>query len=153
MNEPFAFDPDTERVLRSAGWSETRSVPTAGWVGTLAREGLRVFPAAERLLANLGGLSVTPPPDEHRVFMPDPFTLDPVRAASGEADRIELWQEQFGLTLYPLGECFLHMILLTDPGGRIFAGTRGTFVLVGNSIEEAMAVLTLGRTRPTPFNG
>jgi SUKH-3 immunity protein len=151
MSKPFTFDEDTKTVLRSAGWSELRSVSVDYWVTTLSEEGFTPSPCAIKVLRNLGGLMIKPPRDAQRVFLPDPISLDPVKAASGEFDRVEIWQEDYGLSLFPLAEVFLYAILLIEPQGRVFAGSASGFLLVGASIEAAMAVLTLARTRPTPY--
>jgi SUKH-3 immunity protein len=165
-NNSFNFDEDTKRILRGAGWSESRAVPTEPWVKALIAEGYVSSPIAEQILENLGGLKVTPPPDPQRVFMPSPFHLNPEHGGIGDFELVDFWQKDFGLTLFPLGEIAGYEILTATPDGKVFTvpfdggeylkGNFGDkyksrFRLVGNTIEDALAVLCLARKKPVPY--
>src|SRR5215213_3171803 len=97
----FKFDVDTQRVLRSAGWTEDRFVSADKWIRELTQRGAITFPLANRILENLGGLEIHPPHDPRELFMPSEILLNPSCVAS-EFDRVDLWQNEYSLTLFPL---------------------------------------------------
>jgi hypothetical protein len=96
------FSPETDRVLRGAGWFPGRTVDIERWSLPLAAEGLEIHGSAERFLAEFGGLAVDvdgPGVTAAR----QPFSLYP-SSCSGEADRILDWGSFLSKHFYPLGE-------------------------------------------------
>ncbi|GGU67709.1 SUKH-3 domain-containing protein [Lentzea flava] len=96
------FTRETEKTLRGAGWYPGRTVDTAVWRVPLEESGF-VFPeAAERFLAEFGGLSV-----DHGgpglTRAKEPFEFDPLLAL-GEDDRFGEWGASVGRVIAPLGE-------------------------------------------------
>ncbi len=84
-------------------------------------DGIEMHPAAERFLAEFGGLVV----DLHgpgRTAAKEPFELDP-ELCEGEEGRFRDWSEVIGRSIYPLGEL---------DHGRYFLGidTEGVLYLV-----------------------
>lgn len=135
------FSQESERTLRQAGWYPGRTVDTAVWRVPLEESGF-VFPeAAERFLAEFGGLSV----DDHGPGITsarESFEFDPL-LAFGEDDRFGDWSASLGRVLAPLGEL---------DGGRFFLGIdeQGVIYLVASwlarfgSGDEGLENLILG---------
>ena len=88
-----------DRALRRAGWHPGRQVGTAVWRSALD---LDMHPAAERFLAEFGGL-VLDLYGPGRTAAKEPFELDPALCA-GEEGRFLDWSRLTGRSLYPLGE-------------------------------------------------
>jgi hypothetical protein len=86
------------------------------------------------------------------LFFPSKIIFDPTLTGSGEFDRVDSWQQELGLTLFPLGEVFDQYILLMADTGRIFACTDDVLDILGDSFEAAMELLIFARTRPTPYS-
>src|SRR5262245_36440311 len=116
----FSFSPGVENVLRQFGWSPDRNVSIANWLDRLKGEGLTTNAVAERVLSNLGGLTITPPTNEDNQFAPSKIEFDPVKAAGGESDRVLSWQEDFNLKLFPVGRYDPLFIILISADGRVF---------------------------------
>jgi hypothetical protein len=146
----FSFDEDVKTVLRASGWTDDRSVSVDAWVDRLIDEGYTPFPLAIEVLRNLGGLEIRPFVDRSAAFRPYPFHFNPLSAGIGELDRYKEWQDAFGLTLFPLGEVGWYFLAIAEDG-RVFAGADGNFDLIGDTVESALSVLTLGRTRPVTW--
>jgi len=147
----FRFTTEVERVLREAGWFPTRCVSAAEYVNPLTEVGYRPFPLAIKILENLGGLEINPPESNSNLFFPGKIILDPVYAASSEFDRVARWQEQYDLRLFPMGEYEPMFILLCAENGRIFGAREHHFDWLGDTIESALELLILARTRPVPY--
>src|SRR5574338_313572 len=98
------FSAQTEQTLRKAGWRPGRQVRdiVASWKNSEMLSGFEMFPAAEKLLLEFGGLKI----DEHgrgETCAREPFVVDPLMAAYEE----ELFRDFSTLVntrLYPLGE-------------------------------------------------
>jgi hypothetical protein len=147
----YAFSPEVEDVLLQAGWFPARSVATSQWVGPLEQVGYKPFPAAIRILENLGGLVITPPTNESNLFYPGQIVFDPVFAASSEFKRVEKWQDEYGLRLFPLGEYDPLFILMCSDNGRIFGAREQLFHFLGATIEVALELQIFARRRPIVY--
>lgn len=93
---------EVRRVLLAARWRPGRRVDTAGWRTQLEAAGFVMHDAAERFLAEFGGLTFDlsgPGLSKAR----EPFELDPLLCL-GEDDRFAGWGECIGRSLFPLGE-------------------------------------------------
>jgi SUKH-3 immunity protein len=146
----FKFDPRVEAVLLQSGWTPTRSISIWQWIDPLEREGFVMVPQAKEILRNLGGLRIEPPTSPSNLFYPSAINFDPYFAASSELDRVQLWQERYGLRLSPLGEYHPVFLLLCGEDGTIFGAREHKFDKLGNNIEEALEVRVLANRRPTP---
>jgi hypothetical protein len=96
------FSQEVRGVLLDAGWHPARQVDVTAWRGPLATGGLAMHPAAERFLAEFGGLTFDlhgPGISAARV----PFELDPLLCL-GEEDRFAEWSAVVHRSLFPLGE-------------------------------------------------
>jgi hypothetical protein len=92
---------EVDRVLRAAGWQPGRQVDTTAWRLALESSGYRMHEAAERFLAEYGGIKVTARGPGISVAR-EPFEFDPLQA-DGEDDRFAEWGEEIGRTLFPVG--------------------------------------------------
>ncbi|WP_084534936.1 SUKH-3 domain-containing protein [Nocardia yamanashiensis] len=135
-----------ERVLRTAGWSPGRQIDTGVWRQRLEGSGFRWSGAADRFLAEFGGLVVAgsgPGITSAR----EPFELDPL-LAEGEDDRFAGWAEVIGESITPVGEL---------DSGRYFLGVAESSELylvadwLGSfgRLPEALEAVILGRA-PVP---
>ncbi|MET9129620.1 SUKH-3 domain-containing protein [Streptomyces antibioticus] len=94
------FATEVERVLRLSGWSPGRQTDIGVWKEPLS--GFTWHPAAERFLAEFGGVSVDvsgPGVDVAR----EPFVIDP-ELAVGEEEAFQELSERFGRRFFPVGE-------------------------------------------------
>jgi len=142
---------EVEAILASQGWFPKRRIDIRSWIEQLQGEGFHSSCIAAQILQNLGGLKFAPPRPGNTAYAPDDIIFNPIAAASGEIDRFDGWNQRYQLNLFPLGECLHIMILSVNEDGRVFAGTRGAFCLVGADLSEALEVLTLARKRPIVF--
>ncbi|HEX2317203.1 MAG TPA: SUKH-3 domain-containing protein [Thermomonospora sp.] len=98
------FSKETGRVLRAAGWWPGRRVDTAAWRAALEEDGFRVHDAAERFLAEYGGLDIRDNSvSGYFMARPQPVRLDPMLLL-GEADRFADWGARAGHSLCGVGE-------------------------------------------------
>ncbi|TKD06475.1 SUKH-3 domain-containing protein [Polyangium fumosum] len=146
MYESLEWSAQTEARLRGAGWFRGRrdSQRVARWRQTLETpDGFRMSMAAEKVLAEFGGL---------RVDCKGPglacarggFNLDP-ELASGEEDRFGDFRDQVGRDLFPLGEAYKGEVFLAiDDIGRVYLlGDR--IQLAGARIYSALDSILVGR--------
>jgi len=143
----MSYSTQVETVLRRAGWSPTRLVSTVLWAETLAHEGYTPFSSALAILEHLGGLYIDLPPNPY----PHVLVTDPVRAGTGEFDRVEEWQRELGVRLFPLGEVETcgNPVWLAD-SGQVFYGKGFGLYFLGDSVGEALERLITARIDPNP---
>ncbi|MFC1404559.1 MULTISPECIES: SUKH-3 domain-containing protein [Streptacidiphilus] len=97
------FSIETEEALRAAGWWPSRRVSVDPWRDALEEDGLvHLHEAAERFLAEFGGLSVSLS-GPGITCAKTPFEFDP-ELCVGEGDRFADWGETIGRDLFPIGE-------------------------------------------------
>ncbi|MER6959005.1 MULTISPECIES: SUKH-3 domain-containing protein [unclassified Streptomyces] len=94
---------EVERSLAAAGWRPGRRVDTQDWRRGLEASGQVVMhEAAERFLAEFGGLSF--PPAGNGISMArQPFDLDPLLCL-GEEGRFADWSAEIEERIFPIGE-------------------------------------------------
>jgi len=135
------FSPEILQPLLAAGWTPERRVGIDHWLRQLLGEGNQVFPAATAFLENFGGIRLSAAPVTNRAFNPGKTVFDPIDAGS-EIDRIQDWERDHALRLFPVGSAFNgHFVLLISDDGRFFAGNDESLVLVGNDLEQALRML------------
>ncbi|MEV6394756.1 SUKH-3 domain-containing protein [Streptomyces sp. NPDC051907] len=97
------FTEETEVTLRAAGWWPGRRVAVEHWRETLEESGLvRMHDAAERFLAEFGGLNVWIS-GPGITCSKTPFNFDP-ELLTGEEGRFAEWSQTVGHDLFPIGE-------------------------------------------------
>jgi hypothetical protein len=139
------FSARTENTLQRAGWYPGRQVPDklAYWKSNETLSRFEMFPAAERILLEFGGLKVDQEgPGE--TCAREPFVVEPTFAAY-EYDLFGYYSNLVKTTLYPLGE--------VNSGYYFWAIGEDNHVyilmddiqLLGKDIDEALENLILGR--------
>ncbi|NPC48128.1 hypothetical protein D7X99_13865 [Corallococcus sp. AB032C] len=132
--------------LVSAGWKPGRDVheQVVVWRDALkAQGGFEIFPAAERVLSEFGGLDIKqggPGITARR----QSFVLDPI-VGIRDRDFLRRYEKFLGVELYPIGRTFEDdMLLVVASDGRVFGVTEGVY-LIGIGIVDAMDALLVGR--------
>ncbi|WP_353962500.1 MULTISPECIES: SUKH-3 domain-containing protein [unclassified Streptomyces] len=96
------WSPETDRVLRGAGWYPGRSVPTDDWESALhERGGFEMHGSARRFLAEFGGLESNER-GPGRTMARMGFRLDPT-VAEWDDEVFDVLSEGAGVDLYPIG--------------------------------------------------
>jgi hypothetical protein len=136
-------------VLSGCGWSEGRHTDPQQYVNALEPAGKPIPDVVLQFLSRFGGIECsfatsekvdgTPPyvvPDSFRVFVPN---------YRGYLYFIHLWREALGLQLYPVGICHGDSLLAMDKWGRMYSAIDGYLALLGESWQEAIDSLIMGR--------
>lgn len=135
------FSDEVERVLRAAGWQPGRQVDTTAWRRDLESTGFRMHEAAERFLAEFGGLKVDIRGRGISVAR-EPFEFDPM-LADGEDDRFTEWGEDIGETLFPIGVLDQGQFFLgISESGEVYLVTN--WLASFGVVPEALERLILG---------
>ena len=139
------FSVQVENILKQAGWYPGRQIGdlVASWKTTLVvSDGFEMFPSAERVLLEFGGLSVKQEGPGETCAV-EPFTLDPTIAAY-EGDRFRDFATLLNTRLYPLGEASGgHLFLAVGENGHIYL-LMNDVNLLGKNIDEALERLLRG---------
>jgi hypothetical protein len=142
LDEPLRPSPEAERILHQVGWSPDRQVDVSEWVERLRDEGSEVFPMAEAILRNFGGLRLRHRecggPSRHD------FDVNPVHWYD-QRDRVADIEEILGTTLCPLGETSGAAMLAVLADGRIIDEFEGEVIQIGEDWRAALDNLLLGR--------
>ncbi|MEU6453039.1 SUKH-3 domain-containing protein [Streptomyces sp. NPDC047065] len=132
---------ETDRVLRAAGWSPGRAVPTDTWESILLETGgFELHDAARRFLAEFGALRV--PHREPWAEMPwREFSLDPL-LAFWDTEIIEDLSDRAGVALYPIGmrdRRNSHLTMAED--GAVYEGMDDVWLLASTP-DQALEQIT-----------
>lgn len=132
MNSEF-LDKYVLEVLKKSGWSDGRKQDITSWVEILSEEGYIINDYAESVLKELGGLQIRTAGNENHLGVTLHF--NPVDAASGEYDRMEIFNAASNEELFPIGECYDWVIYVSERK-KIYLGDWMSLSIAGNSIEE-----------------
>lgn len=134
---------ETDRALREAGWTPSRSVSTAEWeTGLRERGGFEAHEAARRFLTEFGGLAF-PNRGAGRTMLRMEFRLDPL-LAEWDDEIFDVLSEEAGAHLYPLGAADRgNTYLGMTPGGAVWGG-RDSATLLAETGDEALEKLIEG---------
>jgi hypothetical protein len=139
------FTDETEMRLRRVGWYPGRQVPklVASWKKNEMLSEFEMFPSAEKVLLEFGGLIVREQgPGETCARVP--FDVDPVQAGYEES----MFRDYSGMVntkLYPLGEVANGLgYWAIGENDHIYMLVH-TIQLLGQNIDEALDNLILGR--------
>ena len=139
------FSVQTEATLRKAGWYPGRQVPklVAKWKTSKLLSRFEMFPLAEKILLEFGGLSINQRgPGE--TCAREPFDVDPTRAAY-EDERFSDFLSVVNTKLYPLGDAASrHYYWAIGENEHVFL-LMDDIQLLGTNIEEALENLIIGR--------
>lgn len=120
-------------VLRESGWSEHRKQDIQYWIKVLTEEGYVVNDYAQSILQELGDLQFNTAGDKNHWGVQLEF--NPVNAASGEYDRMEIFNKASNDELFPIGLCF-SWIVYVGSNKKVYLGDWQSLSIAGNSIEE-----------------
>lgn len=143
-----AAHPVVRASLEEAGWSSDYRHDTSEWDQALRLEGFSVTLPALKALTELGGLTVIPPRRDGGAFGSGPIVMDPLLAASGEADRIKHREAQLGLALCPVGEWMNEYVLLVAEDGSVIAETSFQVLHLGDNLADALRLMIVADTVP-----
>ena len=132
MNNEF-LDEYVLKVLKKSGWSDDRKQDITSWVEILSEEGYIINNYAESVLKELGGLQIGTSSNEYHLGVTLHF--NPVNAASGEYDRMEIFNAASNEELFPIGECYDWVIYVSE-SKKIYLGDWMSLSIAGDSIEE-----------------
>jgi SUKH-3 immunity protein of toxin-antitoxin system len=142
------FSLQTEQILRSAGWFPGRQVRdlVTSWKGEVMLSEFQMFPSAERVLLEFGGLKV----DQNgpgETCAREPFAVDPTLAAY-EGDRFSELSPLVSTNLYPLGEAFGgNYYWVIGENDQLYI-LMDDIQLLGKNTNEALENLIVGRMPP-----
>ncbi|GAA0209090.1 hypothetical protein GCM10010492_03460 [Saccharothrix mutabilis subsp. mutabilis] len=128
------------KALRKAGWRPGRQVDTTRWREQFAAGGVVMHPAAERFLAEFGGL-------RFRggwwwvLSAAEVVDLDPELCAD-EGDRFLHWSRELGISLFPVGRAEGIYPLGIDQDGVIYL--VATWVARFGALDEGVEALVRG---------
>lgn len=132
MNSEF-LDEYVLKVLKKSGWSDDRKQDITSCVEILSEEGYIINDYAESVLKELGGLQIRTSGNENHLGVTLHF--NPVVAASGEYDRMEIFNAASNEELFPIGECY-DWVIYVSGSKKIYLGDWMSLSIAGNSIEE-----------------
>lgn len=132
MNNEF-LDEYVLKVLKKSGWSDDRKQDITSWVEILSEEGYIINNYAESVLKELGGLQIRTSSNEYHLGVTLHF--NPVNAASGEYDRMEIFNAASNEELFPIGECYDWVIYVSE-SKKIYLGDWMSLSIAGDTIEE-----------------
>lgn len=140
--------PETDRVLRAAGWFPGRSIPTATWESILLETGeYEIHDAARGFLAEFGYVGIPFRAPGGTVSWTE-FRLDPL-LAMWDAEILDDLGEQAGVDLYPIGMIDRrNQYLAMAEDGAVYAGMDAVRLLAPTP-DEALEKLTR-RVGPLP---
>ena len=142
-------DKSVTAALHAAGWREGRDCGAAllEWKTTLAAEGFDMFPAAEAVLREFGGLKIISRGSGEEQARSS-FEVDPL-LAKGERDRFAAFEAPLGRRLFPLGDVENgHAFLACSDDGKIYM-VGDHIWLLGSDVLAAFRKLIAGlKTEP-----
>lgn len=126
-------------VLKKSGWSRDRKKDIHHWIQILTEEGYIVNEYAQIILKELGDLQIRTLGDENHLGETIHFGVtmhfNPVNAASGEYDRMEIFNQASNEELFPIGECFDWVIYVSD-SKKVYLGDWMSLSIAGDTIED-----------------
>lgn len=132
MNNEF-LDEYVLKVLKKSGWSDDRKQDISSWVEILSEEGYIINDYAESVLKELGGLQIRTTSNEK--YLGVTLHFNPVNAASGEYNRMEIFNAASNEELFPIGECYDWVIYVSE-NKKIYLGDWMSLSIAGDTIEE-----------------
>jgi hypothetical protein len=141
-------DPLVREALSEAGWGPGYRHDAEGWIESLRAEGFTVHAAGAEVLALLGGLRIPARRSARAVFGSGALVVDPLRAATGEASRIQSRERQLSTGLCPVGEWMDEYIVLTASDGRVLAETTFQVLQLGKDLSEALVRIVKAESPP-----
>lgn len=120
-------------ILLENGWNANRKVDISSWIDILSDEGYVINNYAFSVLQELGGIQIRVSGDKNHYGVCMHF--NPIDAASGEYDRMEIFNDASNDELFPIGECFDWVIYVAS-NKMIYLGDWMSLSIAGDTIEE-----------------
>lgn len=96
------------------------------------------FDAATAVLREFGGLAIKVPRNIPEVQdASGKIHFDPIKAISGDEDRLEYWEELMEERFYPIG-AFDGSLLVISQSGQVYMDAYGSGYRIGDSIDLAL---------------
>lgn len=119
-------------VLKESGWRKDRKQDIHAWIQILS-EGYKSNDYAQSILKELGNLQIRTSSDKNHLGVTLHF--NPVNAASGEYDRMEIFNDVSNDELFPIGECF-DWVVYVSSSKKVYLGDWKSLTIAGDTIEE-----------------
>ena len=120
-------------VLKNSGWSDRRKQDITSWIQILSEEGYIVNEYAKSILIELGGLQIRA--SSNKNYLGVTMHFNPVYAASGEYDRMEIFNQVSNEELFPIGECY-DWVIYVSHSKRVYLGDWMSLSIAGDTIED-----------------
>ncbi len=120
-------------VLKECGWSDNRKQDITSWIQVLSEEGYIINSYAQSVLKELGNLQIRTSGDKNHFGVTLHF--NPVNAANGEYDRMEIFNEASNGELFPIGECFDWIVYVSN-SKKVYLGDWRSLSIAGDTIED-----------------
>jgi len=141
------LDERVKKFIRQQGWYEGRKVNIDNWIEQLVKEGYLCFSYAKEVLEELGGIYIKSGNVRIGNCIPGEFDFNALDAASGEFDRMEIFESLAGESLFPLG--MIHQYFMyVGPSEKIYMGDCTKLYIVGNNLEDFLNNVILGLRKP-----
>lgn len=105
----------------------------------MTEEGYIVNEYAKLILSELGDLQVRISSDKNHLGETIHFGVtmhfNPVNAANGEYDRMEIFNQASNEELFPIGECYGWVIYVSD-SKKVYLGDWKSLSIAGDTIED-----------------
>lgn len=120
-------------ILKKSGWSDDREQDITSWIQILSEEGYIVNDYAQSVLKELGNLQIRTSSDKKHLGVTLHF--NPVNAASGEYDRMEIFNAASNEELFPVGECY-DWVIYVGASKKVYLGDWMSLSIAGDTIED-----------------
>ena len=120
-------------ILKESGWRDDRKQDITLWVQVLSEEGYIINDYAKSVLKELGGIQIRTSGDKNHFGVS--LYFNPVNAASGEYDRMEIFNAVGKEELFPIGECF-DWIVYVGASKKVYLGDWMSLSIAGDTIEN-----------------
>lgn len=148
MHTDLTSDTALMAALFAAGWAEPNAFDTPACIDALRADDYTVTEAAVETLERFGGQTLEPQPANAQ-FWSGTIIFDPLYAASGEAERIQLREAALGVKLCPVAEWCNEYIVLAASDGSFFAETSFQMLWLGSNLRAALHTIMLADSQPT----
>lgn len=120
-------------ILQESGWNVNRKLDVCSWISILSDEGYVINDYAYSILQELGDIQIRVSGDESHYGVCMHF--NPINAASGEYDRMEVFDSASNDELFPVGECYDWVIYVAS-NKKIYLGDWMSLSIAGDTIED-----------------
>lgn len=132
-------------ILLKSGWYRERKFDASSWICILEEEGYQINAYAKEILEELGDIYVGQKCCEE--YEAATFNFNPILSASGEFDRMELFENISKDKLFPIGQV-QDYILYAGASKNIYIGDWEGLYIIGNTIEEFLTNIFLKGYEP-----